>query len=288
VKLKSLLPDARATELLRAMLLDGDAARDAWSRWRARVSDPMRALGEDTIMARPLLPLLYDSVRRNGLPVDDALATYLRSAFLTESLRSRKYREIVAELLALVDGAVLIKGAAIGELYYVDPTLRHAHDIEILTGNPAAVRASLIGSRFRPSGEHFVHESGLPLRVHENPAIGQDATFHLAYTLTHAARSPSRHSARWACDAFMIVRNASVDWSRLTELVPPITAAAQLHWLRDALGVNVSADVIATLNERARAASASERAAVRRSLAVGEVGWWRRVLRRLRLHRSAG
>ena len=163
MNLKSLLPNARATDLLRAMLLDGDAARAAWSAWIASVSDPMRALGEDAILARPLLPLLYDSVRRNTLPVDDATATYLRSAFLTETLRSRKYLEIVAELLSLYPKAVLIKGAAIGPLYYPDPALRHAHDIEIAVDDPAALRAALAPSRFRPAGSDFIHESGLRL-----------------------------------------------------------------------------------------------------------------------------
>ena len=97
-----------------------------------------------------------------------------------------------------------------------------------------------------------------------------------------AARSPSRHSARWACDAFLIVRNTSVDWPRLTKLVLAITATAQLRWLRDVLGANVPDDAIATLEERARGASISERAAVRKGLAAGNVPWWRRVLRRMR------
>jgi len=264
VKRTSLFPDARATELLRAMLLDGDAAREAWSRWRAQVAGPMRALGGDAVMARPLLPLLYDSVRRNALPVDDATATYLRSAFLTESLRSRKYREIVAELLAL-HRVVLIKGAAIGELYYADLALRHAHDVEVLAEDVDALRASLVGSRFRPAGNDFVHESGLPLRVHvaRAPIAPRDASAHLAHSLIHASRSRSRHSARWACDAFMIARSGSVSWRCVLEIViaegAAVPASAQLRWLHENLGVGVPDEMLATIATRARKAGVRER-----------------------------
>lgn len=285
MKLKTLLPDARATELLRAMLLDGAAARDAWSSWLARISDPMRALGEDAVMARPLLPLLYDSVRRNALPVDDATATYLRSAFLTESLRSRKYLEIVAELLSLYPDAVLIKGAAIGPLYYADPALRHAHDIEILVADPAALRASLASSRFRPSGADSIHDTGLPLRVHPTShPTPRDATGHLAHTLLHAAESPSRHSGRWVCDAVMIRRTSPIDWPRFAETViaanASIPVSAQLRYLRDAFGIDTP--VLAQLEERAAHATRRERAQVRKRLAEGEVPLWRRLWRRVR------
>jgi hypothetical protein len=264
-----LLPDARATNLLAAMLLEGDAAREAWSRWTRSVCAPKQALAADTVMARSLLALLYDSVRRNDLPVDDDTATYLRSAFHTESLRTRAYREIRDDLHERLHGVpyLLIKGAAVGELYYRDAVLRHAHDLELLTSDRATVHGALAGSRFRPLGEHYVHESGLPLRVHTRLCVSidtLDATTALALTLVHASRSPSRATCRWVCDAAYIIRSRTVDWPCFTQIAidagGAAAAHAQLQWLRDALGVAVPAEPLAMLEAR--------------------LPWWRRIIRR--------
>ena len=261
-----LLPNRRATDLLAAMLLEGAPALEGWRRWTLGTRNAKRALGDDAMMARPLLAMLYDGVRRNALPVDEETATYLRSAFLTESLRSRAYREIVNELTDLLRAAdvefLLIRGAALGELYYADAALRHAHDIEILVDDAAVVRAALGASRFRAAAGGFVHASGLPLRVHERLCIPVqvtmslasgvhtlDAAGALAQALVHASGSISRRSCRWVCDAHAIVRSGTVDWPLFSELVTAAGATSavrrQLAWLRSALGVPVPSDVLA-------------------------------------------
>lgn len=292
-----LLPDAQATQLLAAMLRDGDPAREAWTRWTRAAGDPLRALGNDAVMARPLLPLLYDSVRRNALPVDREVATYLRSATVTESLRSRAYRDIVDELASVLGAAaipfLLIKGGAVGALYYADPALRHAHDLEILVHALPPVRRALAASRFRRARRHFVHASGLPLRVHTRLFVPRgtfderqvwnsrtlNASDALALALIHASRSVSRQSARWACDAHAIVRRGDVDWPRFTTTVSAtgaaIPVAAQLRWLHDALDVPIPAGVRAALDARAAQAGFLERAIVSRGLD----SFWQRVLR---------
>jgi hypothetical protein len=250
-----LLPGPRATQLLRAMLLDGDVARDAWSQWTRGAGSAKQALATDSVMARSLLALLYDSVRRNALTADSETVTYLRSAYLTETLRTRAYRAIVEDLRARCDVPfTLIKGAVIAERHYSDPVLRHAHDIEIVAPNPVAVRNALAGSAFHAEGEHYVHQSGLPLRVHARTEVAfttYDATSALALTLVHASSSRSRSTCRWACDAFFIVRNGDVEWSRFTEMVLDARAAtpvfSQMRWLREHLGVDVPADVRSAL-----------------------------------------
>ena len=211
-----MIPDRTTTELLRAILLDGAAARAAWERWAAAVHAPMTALADDAKTARPLLPLLCHSMRCNALPVDEETATYLRSAYLRESLRSRAYRAIVAEVAELLAGTPFqfVKGAAVGEAFYPEPALRHAHDIEIFAADPAAVRAALANSRFHPDGAQWLHDSGLPLRVHTR-LLGStyrplDATDALALALTCA-----NASYRWVCDAQMIVRSGKADVERL-------------------------------------------------------------------------
>jgi hypothetical protein len=287
VNLAGLLPDAHAANLLVAMLRDGDAAREAWSQWTFVDRD------------RPLLPLLYDSVRRNALSVDAPTATLLRSAYVTESLRSRAYARIVEELSALLAGIpfLLVKGAAVGPLYYADPALRHAHDVELLVPSGAAVRTALAGSAFQRTRRHYVHTSGLPLRVYTRlfvprfrfderalweGAVGQtlNATDALSQALIHASRSLSRHSGRWVCDAHAI-RRGSVDWVRLVATVGAVGAAlpvaAQLRWLHEVLGVPVPGDVLAALDARAARAGLLERVVVGRGLALDRLS--RRVLR---------
>jgi hypothetical protein len=266
VKLARLLPDSRASDLLAGLLLDGAAARDAWRRWTDAAGDVKSALAAN---ARSFLPLVYDSVRRNALPVDQDTATYLKSACLTESVRSRAYRDIVDDLSARWRDKkfVLIKGAAVGPMFYADPALRHAHDIEVLVEQRSDLRS-------------YIHDSGLPVRIHRRLPIPNfesvDATNALALALVHAARSLSRHTGRWACDAVMIVRSGRVDWPRFVDLVEgsSVSTHAQLVWLRDMLNVDVPDSVIAALIERS---SRLERVATALRLRASSV----RLLRRL-------
>jgi hypothetical protein len=311
LKLDRLLPGREATGLLAATLLDGAPARAAWERWVSSAGEPKIALSRDAIVARPLLPLLYASVRRNALPVERETATYLRSAFLAESLRSRAYRAIVEDLasrlLAAEVPCLFAKGAGVGALFYADPALRHAHDIEILARDAGGVRAALEGSRFRSATDGFVHDSGLPLRVHErlfvpswkldervlwetSVPVGHafrtlDAASALALALVHASRSAARESARWACDAHEIVRGGGVNWCRFADIVAASGGAlpvrTQLLWLRDTFGLDIPRDVITVLEERAAIADAAERAIVAFGLSANRVPEWRRRLRSL-------
>ena len=128
-------------------------------------------------------------------------------------------------------------------MFYADAALRHAHDIEVLADQRCEMRS-------------YVHDSGLPVRIHRRLPIPNfesvDATNALALALVHAARSLSRHTGRWACDAVMIVRSGRVDWPRFVELVEgsSVSTYAQLLWLRDVLNVDVPENVLAALLER--------------------------------------
>jgi len=123
---------------------------------------------------------------------------------------------------------LLIKGAAVGQLWYAEPALRHAHDVEIVVDDVAAVRRALPPARFRPTHDGFVHTSQLPLRVHTrlpiahgapvalpNGARTLDATDALSLTLVHAAEWVSRQTLQWVCDAERIIRNGEVAWDRV-------------------------------------------------------------------------
>lgn len=248
-----LLPPARGTALLRAMLLHGDEARASWNEWTRMAGDVKQALARD---ARVLLALLHDSARRNGLQMETDARTYLRSASLTESLRSRAYGDVVDELSAAVAGfpVTLIKGGAVRELWYPAPSLRHAHDIEVHVDDIAELRSRLSGSRFHRAPEGFVHSSGLPLRVHVTLPIQTqapvpfrdnlatlDATDALALTLVHASRWISRATMQWACDATFITRNATIDHARLAKTIEESGATRRVRKLQSWLATNFGA-----------------------------------------------
>lgn len=285
---RELLPDAGAAALLAAAVGTREFAREGWQRWCSLVAAaPAEALAGDERVARTLLPLLYDSARRNGLPLDAATSTYLRSALVRESLRGRIYREIADELVSRMRSwsiaLLVIKGAATGPLYYADPALRHAHDVELLIERkdlPAAAR-SLDGSDFRRVGRGWVHRSGLPLRIRTrlfDPSLSRDdavfwadsvpcgstgwMTLHpshaLALAIVEASRSPVRGTGRWIADAAAIIGSASVDWDRLADAVrtagADLSAAVQLRWLRDELALAIPEETIDGLAGPRRAA----------------------------------
>jgi hypothetical protein len=134
--LTPLLPTSSQTDFLRACLDDTARAGESWERW-------LRDAGRDGIPARraltpvnAFLPLLAWNLWRHRVPLDRALETHLRAAQLTEELRLRKYRAICASLFEVLQRAglpfVVVKGAALGDLVYPTPLLRHADDIDLL------------------------------------------------------------------------------------------------------------------------------------------------------------
>jgi hypothetical protein len=301
-----LLPTAEVSLLLAAAVLDGKRARESWERWQAPVIDVRQTLAADPLVARPLLPLLYDSAQRNGLQLDAATSTYLRSALLSERLRSETYRSILSEVTSrLTDAGVpflTVKGAAVGQLYYSQFALRHAHDIEIVATDRRAVLRVVGKAGFRPVGPQLIHESGLPLRIHRPAALWRsdalrqdvwktaqllptgartlDPTHTLLLTLTNAAIAPSRGSGRWMCDARFIIVANRIDWSRFADAVSEaeaaLTTVCQLLWLRGTVDVEVPEEVIDAIGREARSAGRRQRAIIEKGLTFhSEPLWWR-------------
>jgi hypothetical protein len=57
--LRLMMPCAPTTLLLQAALLQGDAVRQAWSKWRQTIEDPKAFLASDRVGIKRHLPLLY-------------------------------------------------------------------------------------------------------------------------------------------------------------------------------------------------------------------------------------
>lgn len=183
-QLSTRLPDHEETALLRACLLDGDPALEAWTRWRQAVTRDAVALRHAVSAFNVLLPLLLWNVRRNGGDVPPLLRTYLRSAWMTEEMRWQRYRSICGEALGALREAgipvIALKGSTLCESVYPLPVLRHSADIDVLLREPDLAPATellaRLGWRQRAPVDRaaphqlpsFIHPSGLPLELHHH------------------------------------------------------------------------------------------------------------------------
>jgi hypothetical protein len=179
--LSILLPPPADTDLVRACLWSGAAARAAWARWQRAVGDARRAFKNESRDLRLLLPLLDDAVQRNGIAVDSSLRSALGAAGLTETVRSAAYHRVCALVFDALAAAsipfLVLKGCALADTVYPKPALRHSHDIDLLVSSldlggaaEALGRAGFAPAqgRRRLDAEpvRLIHASGLPIELH--------------------------------------------------------------------------------------------------------------------------
>ncbi len=163
---------------LRACLDPGDrggAARVALTALGPDLVDPATPDGR---RARAFAPLLLVAIDRGEIDVDARVRTTLRAWRLLEERRGERYGCVLREALAgLADASiefVVVKGAALAELAYPDPRLRHSHDVDLLVRQEDLSRAvaALETRAFVPvpdaTPEHasLLHASRLPIRLH--------------------------------------------------------------------------------------------------------------------------
>lgn len=136
--------------LLRAALLDGEAAQTAWEDWRTRASRPLRA------GSQRLLPAAYLNLRESVPPdpwLEVAKTEYLRARY-TNLLRFDDAAPILGEFRE--DGVtfLLLKGAALVAAHYGDPGMRPMVDLDVMVKEEDAERAIAIlrGHGYTPAG----------------------------------------------------------------------------------------------------------------------------------------
>lgn len=273
--LSAILPSPDQTSLLRACLLSGERATEAWAAYEREVGDVVHVFREDTRGLKMLGPLLYGNVHRSALATSPRVLTVLRTAHLREELRSREYRRIVGQVLSTLGvaeiPALVLEGAALGEVVYADPVLRHSHDAEFLLREADLPRAaSALAARglgrvaFANHARVVVeHPSSLPLVLQRDlfferlycsltdgawaeserhaiagvPARVLSPIDNLLHVCGHASSSPTRDSLLWVCDAWLLTtQQPGLDWDRL------IRRAAASHLL---LLVSVVLDYLA-------------------------------------------
>jgi hypothetical protein len=177
-----ILPTEEQTMFLRACLHQGEAGRDAYKFWRQMVDDPIMYFRNDAAGTKRLLPLFYDTVKRNRLVVEKQFLIYLRAAGFTEEIRFGAYREACGEVLDILNRTgivyLVLKGAAYAEVLYRIPCLRHSDDLDLLVCEKDLFRATkvLLKAGLKPYsypldvGTHhlakIIHKSGLSVELH--------------------------------------------------------------------------------------------------------------------------
>jgi hypothetical protein len=124
--------------LLKAALLSGDEAIDAWHRWVGSVD--LESLDEGS---NRLLPLLSYNLDRLGLrtPHSDRLRGYRRQTWFRNQLQIKTFESILTSLRQIGLDSVILKGIPLAFLFYPDSSIRPLYDIDVLVHRQEALRA---------------------------------------------------------------------------------------------------------------------------------------------------
>jgi hypothetical protein len=123
------LPSPQQELLLKAALLDGPEAVESWNAWRAQVR-----VDDLDIGSQRLLPLLYRRLHALGVnhPDMERYKSVYRYVWVENQIRVRQ-AQIILDLLGRAEIPVLLlKGIALGPLYYGDLGLRPMNDLDFL------------------------------------------------------------------------------------------------------------------------------------------------------------
>jgi hypothetical protein len=135
--------------LLRAALLQGKAATDAWNAWKLTVDIAQIDQG-----SYRLLPLLYKNLRDHGIedPWGDTLKGVYRSTWYKNQLLFHHMIHLLRSFHYAGIPTMILKGAALTVRYYHDVGLRPMNDFDILVHTDQAADAIdlLMGLGWRP------------------------------------------------------------------------------------------------------------------------------------------
>lgn len=188
-----LWPSPLQEQLLRAALLDGEAARQAWQQWRtAIVVDEELDRGSFR-----LLPLLYHNMHRLGVrdPFMQRLKGVYRRAWVENHRLFHQMRPLLQSFNELGIRTLLLKGAPLACAYYNSPATRPMADIDVLV-RPSDARAVI---SFLESSEWKRHRSAADEDLHYRHSMqysnvdGQefDLHWHVLFEYRHAAADAS-------------------------------------------------------------------------------------------------
>lgn len=307
--------------LLRAALLQGRPALEAWEAWKAEANIAHVDAG-----SYRLLPLLYRALSRQrvGDPVLGILRGVYRRVWYDNQLLFHRVADVLRSFRENAIDVAVLKGAALAVLHYRDWGLRPMDDIDLLVRPrqlPNAVGV-LTAAGFAPapgidgpqsrgfydaqrrgidlhwrvfpenprtvSDESF-WDGSVPITIHGVPACALNASDQLLHVCAHGVPWNFAPTIRWVADAMMILsdEDATLDWERLLaqararRLTLPLRDA--LCYLKEAFDAPVPESVIQTL--RGVRTSVAERLAYAASTRSHESRWpWWALYDRYRNH----
>jgi len=241
--------------LLRAALLDGEPALEAWNEWRRTVNVDVVDYG-----SHRMIPQLYRNMQRLG--VKDPLLERLKGVYRYYLYKNEILMHRIGTLLAAFEDAgiktMVLKGAALIPLYYRESGLRPMLDADVLVHAQQAKQAMelLASLRWKPfrytppqmripifHSTPFEDEGGRQLDLHWHlfwecfnakdvdeywekaveikvggtQTLALSPTDQLLHTCWHGARWNEVPPIRWVADAMAIlgVSAAGIEWTSL-------------------------------------------------------------------------
>ena len=243
--------------LLRAALLKGPGAIEAWNEWKSGVD-----VEELDPASHRMLPLLYRNLQVHGIK-DPSMAKY-KGVYRQTWYKNQILLHAIASVLRSFHDAgirtMVLKGAALTMLHYRDYGLRPMNDFDVLVSPDQALSAvNLLQGlgwtpiEFTPASEYIsagyshgfknnngqefdLHwhllsqcrevnsdedfwEGAIETKFHDVPTYVLNPADQLLHTCIHGARWNYIPPFRWVADAAIILNTAGceIDWHRLIE-----------------------------------------------------------------------
>jgi len=247
-------PNEQQELLLRAALMQGKDALDAWNRWKSSVD-----IEKIDHASRRMLPLLNRNLQTTG--IDDPLMGMFKGIYRRTWYENQMLFHKLSVLLRSFHDAgivtMILKGAALVSLHYKDYGLRPMSDIDVLVHITDALPAVNLLSKMEmkaqeaftetriavahahvfkdDAGQEFdLHWYILPecryphadddfwdgsvsVKINDLLTYALNPTDQLLHVCVHGAKWNSLPSFRWVADAMTIMNSSrnEIDWNRL-------------------------------------------------------------------------
>jgi len=234
--------------LLRAALLQGEPALQSWNEWRRKVNIDVIDYG-----SHRMIPQLYRNMQRHG--VKDPLMERMKGVYRYYLYKNEILLHRIGSLVAALEDAgietMMLKGAALIQLYYKESGLRpmldadvlvHAHQaeqaMEILTkfnwkprytqpqmripiihstpfedsgGRQVDLHWHLFWECFKAGDDEDYWEKAIPIKIGAVKTLALNPTAQLLHTCWHGARWNEVPPIRWVADAMSILGASAAD-----------------------------------------------------------------------------
>lgn len=130
-------PSQEQTWLLKAALLSGKEALDAWHRWHSHIN-----LDDIDPMSYRLLPLVYYNLKTyDDDPIMARLKGVFRHTWYKNQILLHQVEQLVSAFQAAEIPVMFLKGAALALQYYPDVGTRFMLDVDIMVPHQDYIRA---------------------------------------------------------------------------------------------------------------------------------------------------